>query len=74
MTKESIKTIKPTTIAISSVILLQFGFTYLPFMHDVFQTQAISWQTWINMIIIALFVFLIIECEKIIIRKLSLKG
>lgn len=59
---------KPALIAIAVVAVLQLGFTYLPFMQYFFKTQALGWAQWLIILCIVVCVFLIVECEKAVIR------
>lgn len=69
---------KAVIISIAIVFLLQVGFTYLPIMQNFFKTKAIGFQHWILIAILSLVIFMIIECEKMIVlhyqHKKHLKG
>lgn len=58
----------PVLISIGIVIILQIGFTYLPFMQEVFSTRSIPVSEWFVITIISIIIFLIIELEKWILR------
>jgi calcium-translocating P-type ATPase len=53
------------------LILVQLGVTYLPFMNTVLGTVPISAEYWIFPIVIGITVFLIVEIEKYITKKVS---
>jgi magnesium-transporting ATPase (P-type) len=59
---------KSVLTAISLAILLQLGFTYLPFMQYLFKTQPIDLLQWGIIVIIAIFIFFLVELEKMIVR------
>jgi magnesium-transporting ATPase (P-type) len=60
-------------IAVMIIIFLQLLFTYVPRMHTLFGTQAISLKYWLYIILFAVILFLLVEIEKFII-KLCLKN
>lgn len=70
LTKAAIKNSLPIWIAITIVITLQLGFTYLPFMQALFDSEAIKPIQWLIIVTIAATTFFIIECEKTMIRQL----
>ncbi|MBE9485467.1 MAG: cation-transporting P-type ATPase [Bacteroidetes bacterium] len=51
-----------------SMILLQLGMTYLPFMNIVFETEPISLRAWIVIISFGFVLFGLVELDKSIIR------
>ncbi len=51
-------------ISISIVLLLQLGFTYLPFMQGLFSTTALGLATWGWILLIAVTVLIVVEIEK----------
>ncbi len=57
-------------IAIGLLILLQLAFTYAPVMHTLFGTTAIGLQDWGRILLFGLAVFLIVELEKTVVRRL----
>jgi len=57
-------------VAIGVLIVLQLGFTYLPILQTLFGTTAIGWQDWARILLFGLALFLVIEVEKSVIRRL----
>jgi len=55
-------------LAIGAVFLLQVGFTYLPFMHGIFQTAPVALEHGVLCVFVAIAVFLVLELEKWIVR------
>jgi len=51
-----------------SVICFQLLFTYLPVMQKFFGTAAISWSAWLEIIVLSIILFFIVELEKMFIR------
>lgn len=64
---------KPVWIAIGVTVFFQFLFTYLPFMQNFFGTAAIGLQQWFYISILMLFVFTLVEVEKMFFRKFLVK-
>jgi len=56
-------------IAIGVLIVLQAGFTYLPVMHTLFGTTAIGLGDWARILLFGLAVFVIVELEKLVSRR-----
>ena len=59
-------------IAIILVILLQLGFTYIPFMQLLFKTTALDMNTWLLIIATSSSVLFLVELEKWLLRKTGL--
>ncbi|MCG5539906.1 MULTISPECIES: cation-transporting P-type ATPase [unclassified Halorhodospira] len=57
-------------IAIGVLILLQLAFTYAPVMHALFGTTPIGPQDWARILLFGLAVFVIVELEKAVVRRL----
>ncbi len=57
-------------IAIGILILLQLAFTYAPVMNTLFGTTPIGLQDWGRILLFGLAVFLIVEVEKAVVRRL----
>jgi len=57
-------------IAIGILILLQLAFTYAPVMNALFGTTPIGVQDWGRILLFGLAVFLIVELEKTVVRRL----
>lgn len=50
--------------AIAAILLLQIGFTYLPPMQFLFETQPLGAEHWLLMLLAGVLVFLAVEAEK----------
>lgn len=59
-------------IAVATLMLLQLGFVYLPFMNLWFGTAALELRHWVVPLIIGFGVFLVIEAEKAWTRRRAL--
>lgn len=57
-------------IAIGVLILLQLAFTYAPVMHTLFGTTPIGPEDWARILLFGLAVFVIVELEKAVVRRL----
>jgi cation-transporting ATPase F len=51
-------------VGLLSVVALQMGFTYLPFMNNVFETAPIDLPAWGSILGFGLLVYLVVELEK----------
>ena len=60
----------PLTIAL--VVALQLLFTYAPFMQELFQSAALDAGAWLRILGIACSIFVIVEIEKAVVRRLGL--
>ena len=60
-------------IGIISVIIFQLLFTYLPMMQKFFGTAAISLTAWVEIMVLSIILFFIVEVEKMVIRE-KIKG
>jgi magnesium-transporting ATPase (P-type) len=56
-------------VAVGSVILLQIGFTYLPFMQHLFATTALTPLQLLSLVGVGACVLLILEMEKLLLQK-----
>jgi magnesium-transporting ATPase (P-type) len=56
---------------IAAVVVLQLLFTYTPPMHAVFHTEALPWPAWIRLIGGAILFFIVVEIEKLVVRKMK---
>lgn len=61
---------KVVLIAIIALIILQVVFTYVPFMNDIFATAPVTGTLLFYPLIVGIAVFLIVELEKYVRRKL----
>jgi magnesium-transporting ATPase (P-type) len=62
---------RPVLISMALCLLLQLGFTYLPIMQRLFGTAAIDLIDWALLAAIGAAVFVIIELEKAVARRLK---
>ena len=60
--------------AISLLIVIQLGFTYLQPMQILFATTAISIDAWLRIIGVASSVLVLVEIEKWVLRKYIKSG
>lgn len=56
-------------ISIVVVLIFQLIFTYIPWMHHIFGTAALNLNQWFYIILFGLSLFLLVEIEKLLIRK-----
>ncbi len=56
-------------IAITVLIILQIGFTYLAPMQAMFGTTAIDFFTWVRIVAVSSLVLFLVELEKYIVRR-----
>ncbi|WP_019569162.1 cation-transporting P-type ATPase [Thioalkalivibrio sp. ALE11] len=61
-------------IAIGVLVVLQLAFTYVPVMHTLFGTTAIDTGDWARILLFGLAVFLIVEGEKLVFRRMGWAG
>jgi magnesium-transporting ATPase (P-type) len=57
-------------LAVGALLLLQLMFVYAPFMHLWFGSAALEWRHWLIPLGIGAAVFLLVEAEKALLRKL----
>jgi magnesium-transporting ATPase (P-type) len=60
-------------LSVTGIIVLQILFTYLPLLQELFGTAAIPAADWIRLISFTFIVFVLVEIEKMIIRRLDKK-
>lgn len=60
-------------IAIGVVVASQLLLTYVPFMQRMFHTKSLELMEWIHIIMIAVFIFVLVEIEKFLMQKLEKK-
>lgn len=58
----------PVVTAVIVAILLQLGFTYIPFMQSLFGTVALNFTQWFFIVSFGVGLFLIVEFEKFVTR------
>jgi magnesium-transporting ATPase (P-type) len=51
------------------MVLLQLLFTYVPLMNDLFGSAPISLTLWLDVLVVGLIAYAVIECEKWLRRK-----
>ncbi len=54
-----------------TMVLLQVGYTYLPFMNDLFHTASIDGAAWIRIAVVAIAGYAIVEVEKWIRQRIA---
>lgn len=64
-------TSKMAFVSLGLVVVLQLGFTYLPFMQTLFSTAAVSLEYWLIIFVIGCVFYLILEVEKTLRRMLN---
>ena len=55
------------------LIILQLAVTYIPFMNNVMGTHALEPRLWIYPFGLGLIIFIIVEIEKAIVKKIGIK-
>jgi magnesium-transporting ATPase (P-type) len=55
----------------ATLIVLQLGFVYLPFMHDWFGSAPIGWHQWGLSALLAVAVFLLAEANKVLTKNIG---
>lgn len=60
---------RPVLISIVVMAVLQLGFTYVPFMQFIFQTEPLGMEAWIKIFIFGIILFFLVELEKMFFRK-----
>ena len=60
-------------LGVAAMILLQIGFTYVPIMNEIFQSNPIGIESWLKIIGVSMVIFLIIEIIKFVSNRLNLK-
>ena len=58
-------------VAVALVLFFQLLFTYLPLMHYFFATTSIGPGAWLRIVAIGLLIFLAVEAEKAVIRRIN---
>jgi hypothetical protein len=56
-------------IAITVLIILQLGFTYLEPMQSLFGTTGINFSIWLHILLVASSVLILVELEKYFVRR-----
>ncbi len=74
LNREGLLGSRAVLIAVGTIIGLQLLFTYLPLFQSVFGTAAIPIGDWLRIISFTFVVFVLVEIEKLILRRLERKG
>jgi magnesium-transporting ATPase (P-type) len=61
---------RPVLIAVSLMLVLQALFTYAPAMQTLFSTTAIGLEDWLRILAFGLVLFILVETEKTVLRRL----
>lgn len=56
-------------LGVTTMILLQIAFTYIPVMNDIFHSYPISIDSWLKIISVSIFTFIVIEIKKFLWRR-----
>ncbi|MDX5434108.1 MAG: HAD-IC family P-type ATPase, partial [Halomonas sp.] len=60
---------RPVLLAIALVVVVQLGWTYLPFMQLVFGIEGLTLSHWGAIVVASVAVYLIVEAEKWVLRR-----
>ena len=60
---------KAVLVSIALLLVLQLGFTYLPFMQYIFQTEPVGPESWARIAVFGLVLFMAVELEKLYFRS-----
>ncbi|MCE8019214.1 HAD-IC family P-type ATPase [Halomonas sp. MCCC 1A11036] len=60
---------RPVLLAIALVVVVQLGWTYLPFMQLVFGIEGLTLSHWGAILVASIAVYLIVEAEKWVLRR-----
>lgn len=71
LSREGIQGTGPVLLAAGFVLLMQLGFTYLPFMHTIFASTPVSLAHGSLCVLVGIAVFAVLEIEKWIMRQRS---
>ncbi len=58
-------------LSVGAVVLAQFAFTYLPVMHEVFDTRPVSLFDGVIIVLLGVLLFAVLEAEKWIMKRLD---
>ncbi|MBX3635221.1 MAG: cation-transporting P-type ATPase [Rubrivivax sp.] len=70
-TLQGVKGTPRVLAAVAAVVLLQAGFTYLPFMQTLFATEALPLATGAVIVAVGVTVLVVLELEKALLRRLG---
>jgi magnesium-transporting ATPase (P-type) len=71
-TLQGVKGTPRVLAAVAAVVLLQAGFTYLPFMQALFATESLPLATGALIVAVGAAVLLVLELEKALLRRLGI--
>ncbi|TLS66547.1 cation-transporting P-type ATPase [Mariprofundus erugo] len=71
LTREGITGNRYALYAVAILLLFQFAFTYLPPMQALFDTAAMDASAWLRVLVVASSVFVLVELEKLALRRFS---
>ena len=74
LTREGFTGNPAVLIAVATIVGLQLLFTYLPLFQNLFGTAAIPLGDWLRIITFTFSVFVLVEIEKFIVRRLDRKN
>lgn len=58
--------------AVAAVVAAQLLFTYAPLMNTLFDSRALALRDWVVLVGVGMAIFLLMECEKLMTRRLAL--
>lgn len=62
----------PVLLAIATVVVAQFAFTYMPVMQELFATEPVAFADGLLIVAIGIVVMIILEAEKHLMRRLDI--
>ncbi|SDN18037.1 cation-transporting P-type ATPase [Vreelandella arcis] len=65
---------RPVWVSIGTIVLLQLGWTYLPFMQVIFASEGLTLGHWGVILISSLAIYLVVELEKRVLRARGVSG
>jgi magnesium-transporting ATPase (P-type) len=71
LSKEGLRATPQVWGAAAAVLVFQMPFTYLPFMQEIFKTASLGVTEWFRMLGAGAAVFLVVEAEKALVRKMG---
>ena len=61
---------RPVLIAVAAVVVFQLLFTYAPPLQRLFATEPLDLATWLRILAVAVWVYVLVEVEKVVTRRL----
>ncbi len=74
LTTRALRGTGPIWTAIGVLVVLQFAFTYAPWLQALFGTTAITMVDWLRIIAFGALVFVLVEIEKVLVRRFGRDG